>query len=582
MTKNFLIDKRPCDESDDNAFRINEEYARRFEYNKKREELVHLKEKYGNKTELSTDTESSTSSEEDEDGDLLTHDLDAKILKTIGKVRAKSAEIYDKDKMFFSEKDGKKMEKHYIELAKIKKSDQENPKITIKQFQREQLLNGKENFDSDSDDDQNKRGMNREGLEKDNSFDIEDEDEEIKRAFSLKENDRDDKNLSLFKIKSKTPKEEEEEEYEYKKFLLENLSKDKDVCASMNHWIQNNNSNDNKDSFASMNGDEKFLVDYILGRGWIEKKDNKSSLETSFNDMEERQKKKNQKIIDREDAERLETIELEEAAYNFRYEQPEAEKIATYAREIKESLRQMTNPSRKRQREAKKKRKEEEKIRQFEELKRLKNLKKEEIMSKLEKLEKVSGNDRISKKMESLLEEDEFDPEKHDKEMNKMFGKDFYSKKERGKDLIKDRISEEEDEENFISSGELIANKETLSKAKKVLNDYFLASSNSTSNSNAPNLKKYLDEYYQLDYEEKIGDLKCRFKYTKLNPMSFGLELDDVLEADDTDLNSHVSIKKLAPYRSLDSQEKDMMKYGNKRRVFLLKKKIKENNKAIK
>ncbi|KAG8039337.1 hypothetical protein GUJ93_ZPchr0039g14219 [Zizania palustris] len=58
-----------------------------------------------------------------------------------------------------------------------------------------------------------------------------------------------------------------------------------------------------------------------------------------------------------------------------------------------------------------------------------------------------------------------------------------------------------------------------------------------------------MEEYYKLDYEDTIGDLKTRFKYKQVLPNSFGLSTYEILASDDNDLNQYVSIKKIAPYR---------------------------------
>ncbi|KAH1101506.1 hypothetical protein GLYMA_13G144202v4 [Glycine max] len=73
-----------------------------------------------------------------------------------------------------------------------------------------------------------------------------------------------------------------------------------------------------------------------------------------------------------------------------------------------------------------------------------------------------------------------------------------------------------------------------------------------------------MDEYYKLDYEDTIGDLKTRFKYAKTKPSRFGLSASEILLMDDKDFNQYVSLKKLAPYWEeewkLSKQKRYMLK----------------------
>lgn len=50
--------------------------------------------------------------------------------------------------------------------------------------------------------------------------------------------------------------------------------------------------------------------------------------------------------------------------------------------------------------------------------------------------------------------------------------------------------------------------------------------------------EKYLDEYYKLDCEDIVGDVKCRFKYRQVEKNSFGLDINEV----SSNLNNSKSI----------------------------------------
>ena len=138
---------------------INKDYAKRFENRKKKQELARLQQLYGDAAD-SEDAEI-----EDEDGELLTPDLDLQIFKTIDKIRAKDHDLYDPSKQWFEHTgtnqdrvDGDEMEDvpasggggEGSSQAKPRGKEAKPAKVTLKS----QLLeHGAEALNSDDEDD---------------------------------------------------------------------------------------------------------------------------------------------------------------------------------------------------------------------------------------------------------------------------------------------------------------------------------------------------------------------------------------------------------------------------------------------
>ncbi|KAF1318530.1 Krr1-interacting protein involved in 40s ribosome biogenesis, partial [Globisporangium splendens] len=563
--------------------KVNEKFAKTFLEQKRKEELQRLEKKrelYGDDDDES-DSESET---EDEDGEQLTRALDADIRKTLKLIRKKDPAIYDKSIAFFKKddddgdnSDGSDGEDGSKKKNKKKKKKSESAPLYYKDLVRQQVIAG----DVDSSDDERDNGrvmtygeeqakLKQEFLSTLKQATASDDDE------NDKDDDEEDLDGGLFTIRKKTDDEKKQEDEEYASFTNKYGTK-----------LKENEMNP-----------EAFLEHYLSSEGWKDKSDVIPHYDEIVNDDE--------------DAEELEKAEEFEHNYNFRFEEEGSGMIQTHARHIEDSMRR-EDDSRKRKRTERKERKALERLKKEEELRRLKNLKQAEIQSKLEKVAKLMGRDD-AKLLASDLE-GEFDPEEYDKRMQQVFDEEYYNEDDDG--MEKPTWDEEEDKELFAGlpvdpedEEEQEDDEEEQEQASNIIEadddeeaeedddeaiegddaeedeDAEVTHKNMSKQELKRASQKYLNELYSLDYEDLIGDLKCRFKYRQVKTNDFGLTVDEIMTADDKELKALVSLKKLAPYleeeykvdRKRVKQFKKSLEEAKRERMEKRKKKTEDSN----
>lgn len=302
-----------------------------------------------------------------------------------------------------------------------------------------------------------------------------------------------------------------------------------------------------------------------------------------------------------EKEEDVETAELFEHAYNYRYQEPHGSEILSYGREILDTVRRVDERRKKKRERLKLRKLEENKVR-MEELKRIKEIKVKDANEKLKLLSKVTGIPLA--KLDVNLDAP-FNSELHEIEMEKMLGHDYYKQPEelKGKALLADDILEinqvemkpepNNKERNGISYGvneaDLdeneyvwwicdycgggileghkrfdceICDNYTLCKAcvplanhkhklirKKVSKGHQPPPEFTSSTKMEKNLMGLMDDSDNFEYEDIIGgDLPVRFKYRKVRADNLGLSIEQVLSSEDKELKNKCSIRKLLAY----------------------------------
>ncbi|KAB8296811.1 hypothetical protein EYC80_002228 [Monilinia laxa] len=545
----------------ESGFKVNQEYAKRFEHNKKREELQRLEEKYTKKPgptigrngekkygdKYDEDSSSSDDEDEDDEGFLATEDLDKEISATLQALRSKDPRVYDEKVTFYAPidedaEDGTTTEK------------KEKP-MYLKDYHRQNLLAGHTGGE---------------------------EEENVPQTFAQEQEALKKKIVGEMHAAAGDGSDSDEDEG----FLVK---KDNKSGLSSQGIHPSRASKVEVDVAIADKDPETFLSNFMAARAWV------PSDGARFQPLES------------DDEEEDDRAEQFETAYNLRFENPAGsnEMLKSYARDVvaEKSVRRDEVSSRKKARDAAREKKEAEKKEREEERSRLKRLKIEEMEERLQKIKKAAGlSGKVLKDEEwGQFLDAAWDDDNWEAEMNKRFGESYYAEQEGGSDSddetggkkkkkvkkpkwdddidIKDLIPEFDDEE--VSSKPAFSLSDIEDDAEDNSDDEGESSKKSKSNKERQLEKQAKKKAARLE-RKKIEDLvdskldvdlslaskkASVFRYRETSPTSFGLTARDILMAPDSSLNEFAGLKKMATFRDAEKKRKDKKHLGKKARL---------------
>jgi protein KRI1 len=487
--------------------------------------------------ELAEEEKSDDNEEEEDDyGELLTEDIENGLNDVLKAIKTGDKRLFDSNVKFFNDDD------NLGDENKVKKSKP----LFLKDYHRKALLDGFENDNELQSIDGEKPYAFQQKEDRENLI------KEMHNAISSdEENDNDDDDFLIRK--------EKKTEISDKSIPIVTLPDPEE------------------------NG-EKFLEAFMENHAWLPNKGEEVTMQ------------------DEDDPEFDAAAEKFENAYNFRFEDPKSTEIISYARSQATIRREKMN-SRKRDRLKKQEEKTKEKEEIKDELKKKKQKKVNLVVDRIKEIKEAVGDEVSEEKIlqifgNSLMKED-FDDEEWDLKMSQFFDDEYYGKddeslakptwddeimndfngKESEEDEEVEEVEEEESEEareeekqtgeeEGVEKGE--KGKEQSHKSKKKEQKFNKKQEKNKIKDVAEKLveSKTLDILGEVEEERgRDKEKKYTFKYREVSPESFGLTYNEIFQANDTDLNELIGLKKLAPYRPHDKMAKDKRKITKSRNM---------------
>ena len=506
------------------------------------------------------ESSSTDSEEEDDEGVLVSDELDAQIQATLNAIRTKDPRVYDEKTVFYTANDSQPDDSTIPAEPKVKP-------MYLHDFHRRNLLRGDVGVDKADElpptyaDQQNEL---RQTVVKEMHAEVYDKSTD---AADAEEGEGAEDDFLVRKLPlSKKP----------------TLNGDNVVHAAL------------LDPTVAEKDPEGFLSTFMSAKAWV------PSAGSKFQPFES---------DDEEDDRRAEAFE---EAYNLRFEDPKGsnEKLLSHARDAaaKYSVRKETPNSRKRTRDAERARKEAEKRERDMEKARLRKLKVAEAEEKIKRIKDAAGlrGNALADQDWSALLSGNWDNERWEEEMKIKFGDEYYAdrdvdavkegrngvpkiKKPKWQDEIEitDLIPDFDNEEESSMPRISMTDEDSDHDADKGSGGILIQPSQSGSKTRRKDIQKrqealkrearkerrkieqIVDE--NLAVSDELSNFGTKnsapFRYRETSPQAYGLTSHDILMASDAQLNQFVGLKKLATFREAEKKKKDKKRLGKKARL---------------
>ncbi|KAI4104749.1 MAG: hypothetical protein L6R37_003103 [Teloschistes peruensis] len=558
--------------SSKDVLNINESFARRFEHNKRREELHKLEEKYGkdpvirrkslDSISLEDNTDSfSDSEDEDDEGYLASGELDQQVQATLQAIKAKDPRVYDKTTAFYTIQED--------QVSEIGVTRMKDKPMYLNDYHRENILRGVTDF-------QDGEPLPTYAQEQDavKAAVVREINASTKKARTDRESD--------------SGKDGSEDEGTNGEFLVPKAPESQTVTGQ----LQRASAKPLPDVESADKDPERFLSDYMSARAWLPQIGSKT---LPFESDDEEEEKRAEEFED---------------AYNLRFEDPSItnEKLISHARDAtaRYSVRREATKGRKKTREIEKTRREMEKESREEDKARLRKLRIADIEQKIKKIKDTAGlrkQDLDINDWSKFLDEG-WDNKRWEEEMQERFGDSYYAdldtheedaettegihkvKKPKWKDDIHigDILPDFEETEHLNATHFTLSDAESdvgrgqdPESEDQGLHGVSLKKQRSREKNEgqkqARKERRHIEQLVDrgLKVDNKLADMGSKhagfFRYRETSPVAFGLSANDILMASDTQLNQYAGLKKLATFRDSTKKGKDRKRLGKKARL---------------
>lgn len=547
------------------GFKINEEYAKRFEHNKKREERQQLEEKFkGNgkrkreEEDDSEDEESSSNESEDDEAELATEEVDQEIFNTLQAIKNKDPRVYDSNVKFYKEFDA---------AASSHDATKKEKPMYLQDYHRQNLLAGSAGVDED---------------EEQPVQTYQDEQDQLKREL-----------VGSMHAAGGQEKDEDEDEDDF--MVAKSRPKHEDLPAVKESRPGKKITED--DIKEADKDPETFLSNFMAARAWLPGDGSR------FQPLES---------DDSEDDARADKFE---EAYNLRFEDPDKanETLQSFARDVgKYGVRRDEKSGRQKARERERERREAEKKEREEERARLRKLKVEEAQEKVQRIKDAAGlrgKELNLDEWRNVIEGD-FDDDKWEQEMKRRFGEEYYAEEDQDLEMENEeeagvkgaRKPKKPRWDDDIDIGDLVPDFEKDEPDITLTDDEADGGAGTLSAEDSDEVSDKKKRKTKKDREKEKSDAKraarkerakieeivdatlplqdptlttassskapvVGFRYRETSPTSFGLSARDILFADDSALNSYAGLKKMAAFRDPEKKRRDKKKFSKKQRL---------------